>query len=194
MWSLCSTEVTSLLAAEGENTAYVIYFILNGYSQVRWIPTFDSLVHDWFQGAVVRWAEVCVCEQQPMHYFLALYVSRWKSTLQPVILASAAKWERSRDSANLTWEVLQIFVAVWSPPAATQACDSWRGWPWCSTAAGEARVMWMKTLSWKRISLNPKGHPAFLSKVVDVLQELWVMAETCFAFGSSGSQLGVLAE
>lgn len=48
---------TSLLTAEGDDTAYVIWFVLNDYSQVRWISTSAGLVHDWFQGAVVPWAD-----------------------------------------------------------------------------------------------------------------------------------------
>lgn len=104
-----------------------------------------------------------MCEQQPLCGFLALCV--YLEDCSPsCVLGSAAEWEGSRNSTQLAWEVLQIFVAVWPSPALTQACSSWRGWLWCSAAAGEARVMWMRTLFWRGISLNPRGHPVcFLS-------------------------------
>lgn len=119
-WSLCSPEATSLLTAERENTTYVTCFIRNGYSQVRWIPTSASLVHDFKGQDSPEQREICM-------------ISLFRMSLAGRLLSSLLYWpaqqseRRGRGSTKLTWEVLQIFVAVWSSPAPTQAPFSWRG-------------------------------------------------------------------
>lgn len=62
-------------------------------------------------------------------------------------------------------------------------CSSWRG-------KGDVNE---KSLLKKDFSKSKRSTSIF-PKFMDVLQESWVMAETCLAVRSSGSQLGVLAE
>lgn len=88
------------------------------------------------------------------------FVSIWKIALHPVLWAVQQSERGAQTACNWLGSISNFCVTL----SCSQAWGSWRGWLWCSAAAGEARVMWLRTCFWRGISLNPKGHPVcFLS-------------------------------
>lgn len=171
-------------ACGGRKYSLVICFILNGCGQVSGILASASFVQDQFPGAVVP-----LCEQQPLYDFLALCLS---GRLLSILFSGQCSRVRGEHRAcNWLGSISNFCVTLSCSHSglrqlerlAVVFCCSWRG-------KGDV----IENLLLKRDFSKSKRTSSMFSKLMDVLQELWVMAETYFAVKSSGSQLGVLVE
>lgn len=119
------------------------------------------------------------------------FVSIWKIALHPVLWAVQQSERGAQTACNWLGSISNFCVTLscsHSGPRqlerlAVVFCCSWRG-------KGDV----IENLLLKRDFSKSKRTSSMFSKLMDVLQELWVMAETYFAVKSSGSQLGVLVE